>query len=92
VPTDTAPTDAAPVTDARPATPGATADVRRTRLYVLSRTPWVGLVRRASSIAALATLDSLGLALGIYVALVVREIVYGHPTIYWSLLWEGPKH
>ncbi len=67
-------------------------DVRRARVYVLSRRPWVGLVRRATSIAALATLDALGLALGLYVALVVRELVYGHPTIYWSLLWEGPKH
>ena len=44
------------------------------------------------SIAALAGLDALGLALGMYVALVVRELVYGHPTIYWSLLWEGPRH
>jgi exopolysaccharide biosynthesis polyprenyl glycosylphosphotransferase len=51
----------------------------------------VALVRRATSIAALAALDALGLALGLYVALVLREIVYGHPTIYWSLLWEGPK-
>jgi len=75
-----------------PPQPAAVADVRRARMYVLSRRPWVGLVRRVSSIAALATLDSLGLALGIYVALVVREVVYGHPTIYWSLLWEGPRH
>ncbi len=92
MPTDTAPTDAAPVTEVPAAAPGTTVDVRRARLYVLSRRPLVGLVRRVGSIAALATLDSLGLALGIYVALVVREIVYGHPTIYWSLLWEGPKH
>ena len=46
----------------------------------------------SASIAALAALDAIGLTLGLYVALVVRELVYGHPTIYWSLLWEGPKH
>ena len=92
MPTDTAPTEAAPALEPeRPPQPPPS-DVRRARVYVLSRRPWVGLVRRVVSIAALATLDALGLALGLYVALVVRELVYGHSTIYWSLLWEGPKH
>jgi exopolysaccharide biosynthesis polyprenyl glycosylphosphotransferase len=90
VPTDTAPTDAAPAAGT-PAPRLAPGDVRRARLYVFSRRPWVALVRRLGSIAALACLDALGLTLGIYAALVVRELVYGHPTIYWSLLWEGPK-
>jgi exopolysaccharide biosynthesis polyprenyl glycosylphosphotransferase len=91
VPTKTAPTDAAPTAGAERPAPPAQADVRRARLYVLSRGPWVALVRRAASIAVLAALDSLGLALGLYAALVLRELVYGHPTIFWSLLWEGPK-
>jgi exopolysaccharide biosynthesis polyprenyl glycosylphosphotransferase len=65
-------------------------DVRRARLYVASRGPLVGLVRRALSILALVAADVAGLALGVYAALVLRSIVYGD-TIYWSLLWQtGP--
>jgi exopolysaccharide biosynthesis polyprenyl glycosylphosphotransferase len=65
-------------------------DIRRSRLYVLSRGPLFGLVRRAASVAALIVADVAGLALGVYVALVLRAIVYGD-TIYWSLLWDtGP--
>ena len=38
----------------------------------------------------LAALDALGLALGLYAALVLRSIVFGDP-IFWNLLWEaGP--
>ena len=69
----------------------AEADVRRTDLYVLTRKPWLAVLRRACSILTLALLDAVGLALGIYAALVVRELVYGSAPIYWSLLWEGPK-
>ena len=65
-------------------------DVRRSRIYVLSRGPVVGLLRRALSVGALILADVAGLALGVYVALVLRAVVYGD-TIYWSLLWEtGP--
>ncbi len=67
-----------------------TGDVRRSRVYLLSRGPWSTLVRRSLSIATLALLDIAGLAIGVYVALVLRAIVYGD-TIYWSLLWDtGP--
>ena len=71
-------------------TPGEPGDIRRSRIYLLSRGPVVGLVRRAVSIAALVAADVAGLALGVYVALVLRSFVYGD-TIYWSLLWDtGP--
>src|SRR5215510_14346144 len=51
----------------------------------------MSLVRRAISIAALVTLDVIGLALGIYLALVLRQLVRGDGDILWSLLWrEGP--
>ncbi len=47
-------------------------------------------MRRALSVALLIVADVAGLALGVYVALVLRALVYGD-TIYWSLLWEtGP--
>lgn len=68
-----------------------TGDVRRSRVYLLSRGPWSTLVRRSLSIATLAFLDVAGLAIGVYVALVLRALVYGD-TIYWSLLWDtGPE-
>ncbi len=50
----------------------------------------MSLVTRAFSIVLLAALDVLGLALGVYVALVLRNVVYGD-TVFWNLLWrEGP--
>jgi exopolysaccharide biosynthesis polyprenyl glycosylphosphotransferase len=74
-----------------PATPQRD-DVRASRLYILSRRPWLSLVRRALSIGALVVLDVVGLALGIYLALVIRELVHGETDILWSLLWrEGPQ-
>ena len=62
-------------------------DVRASRVYLFSRRPLLGGVRRALSIAVLVTVDILGLALGLYVALVLRTVLYGD-TIYWSLLWR----
>jgi exopolysaccharide biosynthesis polyprenyl glycosylphosphotransferase len=66
-------------------------DVRASRLYVLSRRPISSLVRRAFSVAMLVALDVAGLALGIYLALVVRELITGDGDVLWGLLWrEGP--
>jgi exopolysaccharide biosynthesis polyprenyl glycosylphosphotransferase len=65
-------------------------DVRSSRVYLLSRGPVVGLLRRALSVGALILADVAGLALGVYAALVLRALLYGD-TIYWSILWEtGP--
>jgi exopolysaccharide biosynthesis polyprenyl glycosylphosphotransferase len=69
----------------------AAADVRSSRLYVLSRAPLLGLVRRALSVLSLACLDVVGLALGIYLALLIRQLVYGESTIFWSLLWRQER-
>ena len=85
------PTEAPSRPPASAAAPAGSDDVRRSRVYVLSRGPLLGLARRALSIAALVLADIAGLALGVYVALVLRSLVYGD-TIYWSLLWEtGPQ-
>ena len=66
-------------------------DVRASRLYVLSRGPILSIVRRALSVTALVVLDVVGLALGIYLALVVRQLVAGDGDVLWGLLWrEGP--
>ena len=76
----------------RHASAPAAADVRASRLYLLSRGTLFGLVRRAASIAALVVLDVVGLSLGLYAALVLRQVVYGETPIYASLLWrEGPQ-
>lgn len=69
---------------------GTHGDVRRTRVWLLSRPALAGLARRTASVAALAFLDVAGLAIGVYAALVLRGLVYGD-TIYWSLMWDtGP--
>jgi exopolysaccharide biosynthesis polyprenyl glycosylphosphotransferase len=74
----------------RPALDVSGRDVRATRPYVLSRGKCREFVRRALGIVTLAALDSIGLALGLYAALVLRSIVFGDPIL-WSLLWEtGP--
>jgi exopolysaccharide biosynthesis polyprenyl glycosylphosphotransferase len=66
-------------------------DVRASRLYILSRRPILSIVRRSLTIAALVVLDVVGLALGMYAALVVRQLVRGDGDILWGLLWrEGP--
>ncbi len=66
-------------------------DVRASRVYLLSRGPILTLVRRALSVASLVVLDVIGLALGIYLALVLREVLRGDGDVLWGLLWrEGP--
>ena len=66
-------------------------DIRASRLYLFSRRPLIGALRRALSVALLVAVDILGLALGLYIALVLRTVLYGD-TVYWSLLWRaGPR-
>ena len=71
--------------------PPVAADVRSSRLYVLTRGPLVGLLRRGLSVLSLVCLDVLGLALGIYLALLIRQLVYGESTVFWSLLWRQER-
>ncbi len=66
-------------------------DIRASRLYLFSRRPLIGALRRTFSVALLVAVDIVGLALGLYVALVLRTVLYGD-TVYWSLLWRaGPR-
>jgi exopolysaccharide biosynthesis polyprenyl glycosylphosphotransferase len=82
------PAESSPPTTAPPPPRG---DVRASRLYLLSRRPILSLVRRALSVALLVGLDLVGLALGIYLALVIRQIVYGELDIFWNLLWQQER-
>ena len=66
-------------------------DVRAGRPVFLSRGWLRASARRLASVAALVALELGGLALGLYLALVLRELAYGHTDVLWGLLWEGPK-
>jgi exopolysaccharide biosynthesis polyprenyl glycosylphosphotransferase len=81
---------APPAESPAPAPPAAPPgrDVRAARFYLLSRGPLVTIARRTLSVASLVALDIAGLALGIYLALVVRELVRGEGDILWGLLWR----
>jgi exopolysaccharide biosynthesis polyprenyl glycosylphosphotransferase len=82
---------APPAEMSREAPKSPSTDVRASRLYVLSRGPISSLVRRAFSVASLVALDVAGLAIGIYLALVIREVLTGDGDVFWGLLWrEGP--
>jgi exopolysaccharide biosynthesis polyprenyl glycosylphosphotransferase len=73
---------------ARPPTSAPSAeplgDIRSTSPYF----PLRGATRRLASVAALVVLDLVGLVLGVYVALVVRWLVYGEGTPLWGFIWE----
>ncbi len=57
-------------------------------MYVLSRGPIITLVRRTLSVVALVVLDVVGLALGIYFALVLRQLILESGNILWSVDWR----
>ena len=67
--------------------PSRRGDVRALRPYLLQRGPLRTLLRRSLGILTLGVLDTVGLALGIYLALVLRSVVYGDP-VFWGLLWR----
>jgi exopolysaccharide biosynthesis polyprenyl glycosylphosphotransferase len=59
-------------------------DIRSTSPYF----PLRGAARRAASVVALIALDLVGLVLGVYAALVVRDLVYGNDVSLWGLRWR----
>ncbi|MGZ4386035.1 MAG: sugar transferase [Gaiellaceae bacterium] len=74
--------------DPAPLTPPAS-DIRSGRPAVLGSRPLLGLARRSASIAALIVVDLIGLALGLYIALVLQELWHGHIPPLWGTLWDG---
>ncbi len=81
----------APPASSGPSVELPAADVRASRVYLLSRGPLQAVVRRTLSIASLVLLDLVGLALGLYLALVLRQLVYGEVEIFWNLLWRQER-
>jgi len=72
--------------DSRPAP--LTEDVRARRPYLFSAAPLKAVARRLASVASLVFLDVLGVALGLYVALVLREVAVGNDPILWGFIWR----
>ncbi len=66
-------------------------DVRATRPVFLQRGWQRAVARRAGSVAILVALDVAGLALGLYLALALRELVFNGTDVLWGLIWEGPR-
>jgi exopolysaccharide biosynthesis polyprenyl glycosylphosphotransferase len=65
--------------------------MRATRPSILHRPPIRSLLRRVASIAALVTIDVCGLALGLYVALVLRWLWYEHSLPLWGVPWDAEE-
>jgi exopolysaccharide biosynthesis polyprenyl glycosylphosphotransferase len=64
-------------------------DVRRSRPYLLSPTPLRHLSFRVASVVALLVIDLASVGFGIYGALALREVYYGHDPILWGVLWDA---
>jgi exopolysaccharide biosynthesis polyprenyl glycosylphosphotransferase len=69
--------------------PALEGDIRQAKPYLLSRSPLRLAALRATSVVALIVLDLCGLGLGLYGALALRELYYGHRPILWGLLWDA---
>ena len=68
--------------------PAPVEDIRSARPYLLSRTTLLAVARRLASVAALIAVDLLGLVLGVFVALILREAYLGQWPPLWGILWE----
>jgi exopolysaccharide biosynthesis polyprenyl glycosylphosphotransferase len=69
--------------------PAPVGDIRSGRPWLLSPSPLRSFLRRVLSVASLVCLDLAGLTLGLYAALVIREIYHGADSILWGVLWRA---
>ena len=69
------------------ARPAAAEDIRSTRPHILRPIVFRAALRRFFSIAALISIDLIGVTVGLYAALVLREFSYGQTHPLWSVLW-----
>jgi exopolysaccharide biosynthesis polyprenyl glycosylphosphotransferase len=68
--------------------PAPVEDIRSVRPYFLSRSTLVAVLRRLLSVTALVILDLAGLVLGIFVALIFRELYLSQWPPLWGILWD----
>jgi exopolysaccharide biosynthesis polyprenyl glycosylphosphotransferase len=64
-------------------------DIRQARPALLAPTHLRAVARRLVSIFTLVVLDVAGVALGLYLALILRALVYGERPILWGLPWKA---
>jgi exopolysaccharide biosynthesis polyprenyl glycosylphosphotransferase len=64
-------------------------DIRAGRPYILAPSPLRSLAFRAASVLVLVVLDVCAVGFGLYGALTIRELYYGHDPILWGLLWDA---
>ena len=64
------------------------ADIRSGVPFFLTRSQLAAAGRRLASIAALVCIDLAGLVIGVYAALVARDLYYGRTPILWGVLWR----
>ncbi len=72
-----------------PAAPPA--DIRSIRPTILAVGSWSALVRRVFSFGALVSIDLTGLALALYLGLVLRELARGDTHPFWGILWSAER-
>jgi len=63
-------------------------DVRARRPYPLAAMPLKALARRVASAAILATIDVVGLVIGLYLALALRAWLRDPHPVLWGFLWN----
>jgi exopolysaccharide biosynthesis polyprenyl glycosylphosphotransferase len=63
-------------------------DIRAGAPFLLTRAQLLVAARRLASITALVCVDLGGLVLGLYAALVARELYYGRDPVLWGVLWR----
>jgi exopolysaccharide biosynthesis polyprenyl glycosylphosphotransferase len=63
-------------------------DIRASRPFFLAPAPLRMLARRTSSVVALLVLDLLGLLIGLYVTLVLKEFWHGNWHPLWGFIWQ----
>ena len=68
--------------------PAPAEDIRSARPYLFTRNTFVTIVRRLGSVTALVLLDLVGLVLGLYIALVLRELYLGEWPPLWGIVWD----
>jgi exopolysaccharide biosynthesis polyprenyl glycosylphosphotransferase len=68
--------------------PAPVEDIRSARPYLLSRATLLAVARRLASVATLVTIDLVGLVLGVFVALILRELYLGQWPPFWGILWD----
>src|SRR5215475_8172526 len=73
---------------ALPAPPPEPTDVRAATPPILRTSHLAPVLRRLASITALAAMDVAGVTVGLFAALVLREIYYGR-AINWHALWQA---